>query len=135
MSANLSDFIGNLNEGFVSYCMVRLEGYGLSYSQYSFLEYLGTHPNCTPGELSTALHADNGHTTRTVNKMIECGMCTKQRQTQDKRMYLINLTPAGKKAYDEVADLYESWEEEMLKGLDESEKQVLYSLLRRLGQQ
>jgi DNA-binding MarR family transcriptional regulator len=55
--------------------------------------------------------------------------------TNDRRVYSVRLTPAGRKVFSKMAAVHEEWIAELLGGLPAPDKSQLYTLLSRLKQQ
>nr|MBP8229563.1 winged helix-turn-helix transcriptional regulator [Xylophilus sp.] len=50
-------------------------------------------------------------------------------QPEDRRSFVIALTPKGRKAFERMATVHESWVIELLGGMPDQSKQQLYELL------
>ena len=84
------------------------------------------------GELSRRLMVTGGNVTGITDQLASEGLVERQPIPGDRRAYAVRLTPAGREAFDAMAVAHEQWIEEMLGGLDEDERDRLYSLLGRL---
>ncbi len=129
---NLADYISALNEELSGYCTRKLSGCDITYGQLAFVVYIGEHPSCSPTELARAVDADTGHTTRSVKKLVSCGMVSRERHSTDGRAFVLSLTDRGMEMFDEIIGIYRSWESEKLGVLSAEEREILISLLRRL---
>lgn len=79
-----------------------LEPLGLTFPQYLvMLELFGGTPRSV-GELGAKLGMDTGTITPLLKRLALSGMVTRQRDTQDERRVLIDLTPAGEALRQEV---------------------------------
>lgn len=117
---------------FARYCGQRLQQAGLSRGLLFFLLYIGKDPGCAPGRLSEALDSDNGHTTRSVAKLVERGFVKKERSSSDKRAWSLTLTPQGREAYRLCHELFSQWDRERFGGLPEEAKTAVRDALRSL---
>ncbi len=132
MSQFLARYIADMNEDFSKYCSEKLGDCGLSQGLISFLVYIGDHPNCSPTELANATDADSGYTTRSVKKLVSCGMATRQKHKYDGRAYVLKLTDLGMEKFYEVRVIYQDWEDKVTEGLDDSERALLMEVLKKL---
>ena len=72
--STVSSCILTLYREFAAYTTRRLQDLGLSFGLIYFVIYVGKHPDCTPSELTKALHLDWGHSQRSLNKLAEDGL-------------------------------------------------------------
>ena len=106
MEQTLAFYINLLRGDFTQFCAQRLKELGLSQGLLYFLLYVGRHPGCSAGELASVIGADSGHTTRSVEKLVQQGFMTRTRSQQDKRAVVLELTEQGREAFpQEVAQL------------------------------
>lgn len=90
--STVSSCILTLHREFAAYTTQRLQELGLSFGLIYFVIYVGKHPDCTPSELTKALHLDWGHSQRSLNKLAEDGFLTKEKNG---RSYHLKLTQRG----------------------------------------
>ena len=133
MSQFLIDYINALHEDFESYCVVKLDGYGITHAQVAFIVYIGNHPNCSPSELAAQVCADSGYTARSIKKLVESGIALKEQQEHDRRAYSLKLTELGLDVFDKCSKLHEQWEKQITSDLEKDEINSLISILSKLG--
>lgn len=102
---------------------------GVSQGLLYFLLYVGTHPGCSLGELSGALRADAGHTTRSIEKLVQGGFIERRRLAHNKRMAALTLTPSGEKVFKRAHTLFSDWDEVVLAGITPEQKDKLLEVL------
>ena len=73
LNQTLAYAVSQLRADFVAFSSRKLEALGITQGLLYFVLYIGRHPGCTPSDLSAALHADSGHTTRSIHKLEETG--------------------------------------------------------------
>ncbi len=83
-------------------------------------------------ELSRRLMVTGGNVTGLTDKLVEEGLVERRDDPRDRRAYSVHLTPAGKKAFRQMAKSHEGWVIELFSGLDHAEKTQLLELLNRL---
>ena len=69
LNQTLAYAVSQLRADFVAFSSRKLEALGITRGLLYFVLYIGRHPGCTPSDLSAALHADSGHTTRSIHKL------------------------------------------------------------------
>ena len=104
---------------------------GLSFGLIYFVIYVGKHPDCTPSELTKALHLDWGHSQRSLNKLAEDGFLTKEKNG---RSYHLKLTQRGENAFVVCHQVFINWDAQSLGGLTAQERQQLLTLLQKAVQ-
>lgn len=132
MQKGLAALAGMIYRDFVSYSNERLEMIGLSNGLLYFILYIGKHPECSPGEISSKLKMDTGHTTRSLNKLVELGFVVREKNLQDKRAYMLNLTNKGQYAFQLSKDLFAEWDEGAVVDLTKEEQDQLQELLSKV---
>ncbi len=128
----LSLYITSLKKDFDSFCNKRLQEMGLSHGLMFFVIYIGNHPECSPKDLSTAIKADTGHTTRSVEKLVTAGFVTRKTKETDKRAFQLSLTEKGLNAFTEIKNLFTQWDEIALADISKEEKELLLKALSKL---
>lgn len=78
MVTSLAYYIMLLRKDFAAYCNVRLQEHGLTQGLLFFILYIGTHPGCSPAQLSASLHMDAGHAVRSLNKLEQGGFIRRE---------------------------------------------------------
>lgn len=111
---------------FTQYTSARLTHMGLSFGTLFFVVYVGKHPGCTQSELTAALHLDWGHSQRTVLKLVESGFLLREK---DGRAYRLRLSEEGTRAFENIRQLFFTWDEEALANLTPEERTQLTALL------
>ena len=98
--------------------------------RFDVLSALDRHPRgMTMGELSHALLVSGGNLTALVRELERQGLVTMQRDANDRRSWLVTISEAGRKHFDEVAADYHHWIKDMFSGMAADRRQRLYDLL------
>jgi DNA-binding MarR family transcriptional regulator len=108
--------------------------FGLSIWQWRVIAVLGGADRVTAQELTAATAMDKVNVSRAVRALIERGLVNRQKHQSDGRSALLELTPAGRSVYDEVAPVALRHEAELLDGFSRAEIEQLNELLSRLEQ-
>jgi DNA-binding MarR family transcriptional regulator len=72
-----------------------LEPFGVTGAQFEVLKNLARSDNETAASLCRALHYDTGSMTRMLDRLQEKGLVSRERDTSDRRLVFLRLTPAG----------------------------------------
>ncbi len=121
-----------LRKHFSRYCGACLEKIGLSRGMLFFIIYIGKNPGCRPTEVSEALRMDAGHIARSLKKLEQDGFIKKTRCYEDKRVYVLELTERGKKAFEISYRVFAEWDQKILKSLDQEEQVVVSRLVKKM---
>lgn len=81
------------------------------------------------GELSKRMMVTGGNVTGITDQLEKEGWVTRETVANDRRAFLIKLTPRGKKAFSNMARAHEEWIEQRLGRLPEDRQRQLYALL------
>ena len=80
-------------------------------------------------ELARRLMVTGGNVTGLTDELEKTGFVARVAQPEDRRSFVIALTPKGRKAFERMATVHESWVIELLGGLPDQPNQQLYELL------
>jgi DNA-binding MarR family transcriptional regulator len=98
--------------------------------RFDLLAQLERHPQgLRMGELSRRMMVTSGNVTGITDQLVDEGLVRRVETPDDRRAYLIKLTPAGKRAFDKMAAAHEEWVIELLGGLSNAERAQLGRLL------
>ena len=95
------------------------------------LSYVRDHDGGPQQELAEALCMDANNVVLLLNELEDLGWITRQRDPQDRRRHLVNLTTAGRRKLTTAECAQESVEADVLRGLDPAERAILRELLAR----
>ncbi|MBP9713502.1 MAG: MarR family transcriptional regulator [Sterolibacterium sp.] len=81
------------------------------------------------GELSRRMMVTGGNVTGITDQLVEEGLVKRMDNPEDRRAYIVRLTPKGRKIFTEMAKAHEQWIVELLSGLSTEQRDQLYGLL------
>ena len=84
------------------------------------------------GDLSSTTSIDVSTLTRLVDNMEKKGLVARQRDPEDARAVVLNVTPAGRRLTVRILPIAERYEKVALQGFDPAEAEQLKAALRRL---
>ena len=135
-SFHLQDSIGYLVKRTQHLMRDRIESVfasqGISFQQWVVLMHLRDGIATTIAGLCEALRHDSGAMTRLIDQLEERGFIERQRQSADRRVVDLALTPAGRKIVESLVPLTVDTLNSALAGFTKADVQQLQSLLRRI---
>lgn len=109
------------------------ESFGCTLPRFDLMAQLERHPEgLKMGELSRRMMVTGGNVTGITDQLQQEGLVSREPLANDRRAYLIRLTPAGRAAFTRMARAHEQWVEQLFGGLAETERRALFKLLGRL---
>ena len=114
----------------------RLQGrFDTTLPRFDLMSQLWRYPaGLKMNELSRHLMVTGGNVTGIVDPLEQAGLVERTAEPADRRAYRVRLTPAGRKAFAEMARAHEEWIVELLAGFSRREHAEIYKLLGRLKQ-
>ena len=104
--------------------------FGMTLARFDYLAQLHRHPEgLRMNVLSRNLMVTGGNVTGLTDELEKAGFVAREAQPEDRRSFVIALTPKGRKAFERMAAVHESWVIELLGGVPDTAKQQLYKLL------
>jgi DNA-binding MarR family transcriptional regulator len=85
----------------------------------------------TQQALSTTLQIDRTNLVGLLNELEADELIERRRSSEDRRRHIVEITPAGATVLAKVEAALTAVEDEVLGGLDEEQRETLYSLLRQ----
>jgi len=107
--------------------------FGTTLPRFDFLAQLHRHPQgLRMNELSRQLMVTGGSVTGLTDQLAKDGWVRRERAGDDRRAFVLQLTPAGRAAFERMASVHQVWIDELFGGLDATEQRTLQALLGRL---
>jgi DNA-binding MarR family transcriptional regulator len=101
--------------------------------QFIVLKQLQVFGSCSQGELADALGIDYSNLAGVTQQIYERGLIERHRDPADRRRYVVQLTADGSRLLADADNAILEGEEGMLSSLEESERDHLWELLRRMA--
>ena len=104
--------------------------FGVTLARFDYLAQLHRHPEgLRMNALSRNLMVTGGNVTGLTDELEKAGLVTRQAQIDDRRSFLIALTPEGRSVFEGMARVHEGWVIELLGGITDAEKHTMHALL------
>jgi DNA-binding MarR family transcriptional regulator len=104
---------------------------GMRLRQFLVLSYLERRAPSRQQDLCETLMIDANNCVLMLNELETLGWTTRQRDTADRRRHVVDLTDEGRRVLKRAQAAQADLEDEMLAGLDASEREQLRELLRK----
>ena len=106
------------------------ERFGISLARFDFLAQLFREPaGMKMRELSRCLMVTGGNVTGLTDELERDGLVVREASPDDRRAWIVRLTPQGRSGFAAMAAEHEGWILEMFAGLDPKTVQQLYAHL------
>ena len=126
-------------------CTVKIENevrtrlrasFGITLPRFDLMAQLERFPDgLRMGELSKRMMVTGGNITGITDQLEQEKLVVRVVDPKDRRSYSVKLTPAGRRAFDEMARVHEGWIAELLQGVTPDDKTQLIELLSQMKQQ
>ena len=126
-------------------CTVKIENevrtrlratFGITLPRFDLIAQLERFPDgLRMGELSKRMMVTGGNITGITDQLEQEKLVARVVDPKDRRSYSVKLTPAGRRAFDEMAKVHEGWIAELLQGVTPDDKTQLIELLSHMKQQ
>jgi DNA-binding MarR family transcriptional regulator len=104
----------------------------LAFGQYSVLALIGLNPGASQLALAQAAGLDGSTIVPITNRFAKLGWIKRVRRSDDRRVYAVRITPAGKAILDKANILIGEHDRQLLASFTEQEREILKDLLGRL---
>ena len=109
--------------------------FAITLPRFDLLAQLERHPQgLKMGELSRRMMVTGGNVTGITDQLVAEGWVKRAPVRDDRRAYVVKLTPAGKRAFDRIAAAHEDWVIGLLGGLTPKDREQLSRLLAKVKQ-
>lgn len=110
------------------------ERFALGVTEWRVIAVLGRYPGLSAGEVAQRTAMDKVAVSRAVAGLVEAGRVERAVHTDDRRRSVLRLSPAGQRIHEEVAPLAMAFEQRLLDGMADGERDALFALLDRLDE-
>lgn len=105
--------------------------FGISLARFDYMAQLHRHRDgLKMNQLSSFLMVTGGNVTSLTDELQREGLVVRESDPNDRRAWRLRLTPKGRRTFESIAAVHESWILEMFGGLDAA---ALLHLYRTLG--
>jgi len=104
--------------------------FGITLSRFDYLAQLHRHPEgLRMNALSRYLMVTGGNITGLTDELEKEGLVQREPSPQDRRAFVLKMTPEGRGRFEQIAAEHEGWIVELLGGLKAGERKTLHALL------
>jgi DNA-binding MarR family transcriptional regulator len=102
---------------------------GVTLRQLVTLTYLRDHAGTPQQTLCDVMHMDASNVVLLLNDLERLGFVLRERDAEDRRRHIVDLTPAGRRALAHAEHALESVEDEVLAALSPEERETFNRLI------
>jgi DNA-binding MarR family transcriptional regulator len=107
--------------------------FGITLPRFDLMAQLERHPEgLRMGELSKRMMVTGGNVTGITDQLEQENLVVRVPDPKDGRAFSVKLTPAGRKAFAQMAKVHESWIAELLQEISQEDKGQLIELLSQM---
>lgn len=107
--------------------------FGTTLARFDLMAQLERHPEgLRMQDLSRQLMVTGGNVTGLTDRLVEEGLIERRADPSDRRAFIVNLTPVGRRQFAAMATQHEAWVVELFEGFDREELNRLSEALSRL---
>ena len=107
--------------------------FGITLPRFDLMAQLERHPEgLRMGELSKRMMVTGGNVTGITDQLEQENLVVRVPDPKDGRAFSVKLTPAGRKAFTQMAEVHESWVAELLQDISQEDKGQLIELLSQM---
>ncbi len=128
----LGIFVSIIHRTRMMYLNNELKSLNVTASQFLYLIGLYKKEGQTQEDLATHFFIDKGTVARGVKKLEDKGFICRRIDPENRRRYLLYLTPEGKALMPNILGIIQDWENSMSEGLTDTEKNRISELLKKL---
>ncbi|MGI5326966.1 MarR family winged helix-turn-helix transcriptional regulator [Actinomadura nitritigenes] len=111
----------------------QLASLGLRIRHYSVLGALKDHGPTSQQDLGTYLRIDSATMVATIDDLEKLDFVNRRRRPEDRRSYIISITPDGEAKLDEIEALMDKLDEEYFADLTLRQHEQLHNMARKLS--
>lgn len=121
-------------QAFYAYDDAHIRQLGLTMPQFDVIATLGNTPGMMMSQLAEKTLVTKGTLTGIVDRLEQKGLVRREVPPDNRRSFIVLLTPAGQQLFDEIFPTHIAYLKERLQPLSEAEMTQLQSSLHRLRQ-
>lgn len=129
----LGTLISIMHKSYASYLYHSTQDMDISLAEIPFLFKLSREKELAQEELANHCHKDKGAVARTLKKMEDDGLITREIDETNRRKYKVLLTKKGEELAIEIKKINKNWEDTIYKKVEPLSKKELHDLLKEIG--
>ncbi len=132
MSQSIITDINKISRSFRKANRERMEQLGIKGKYSHYFRHICNNPGVSQDSLVNSLMTDKGNGARDLAWLEEEGYIERKPSSEDRRISLIYPTSKGMEINEEISKFYSEWENALLEGLSEEEKDEIKGWLDKL---
>ncbi len=110
----------------------KFKGLSINRSEAPFLKTIYKRGTIKMNDLIATLFFHKSHTTRSINRLVQDGYVTKDKDPEDLRGYILSITDKGASLAKKIIKILDEWEELMDSFLEKEEQEFLFNLNKKV---
>ena len=110
----LGNLISMISRGYIIYVNHHLEQLGINSTQLHLLFEISNNEEINQEKIASRININKGSVARSIKKMEEKGLITREIDEKNRRQNKISLTDKGDSVLDESTSIIKGWEKEVL---------------------
>ncbi len=115
-----------------SLALIYQDRFGISVPEWRVLATLARESPLSAGEVGARTQMEKARVSRTLARMLDAGLITRQVDVRDNRVAVLALTRRGQELFRRITPLAREWEEQLLEGIDAAERAAFGATLAKL---
>ena len=129
----LGALVGMLCKTHMAYLNSKLKNVDLNGGQFPYLKIISKHENISQDEIAFHLQVDKGTAARTLKKLEDKQLITRNIDPKNRRKYQLKITPKGEQATKQITKYDKEWENIIYKELDPFTKEEIQTMLKEIA--
>ena len=122
-----------IGKGYIAYINHQMDKFGINTTQLHLLFEISSSCDINQEKIAERCNINKGAVARSVKKLEDKGLVTRQIDENNRRQNKISLTPNGKKILDEFVRVLHNWEDEVILEKGYIEKELLQQILKEIA--
>ena len=125
-------FVSIIRRCELSYVRGEMEKYGLIPLEGRLIRILKD-KSCSQDDLAEYLNLDKGRIAKNLASLEEKGLVCRRINEKDRRQKFVSLTEKGEEIYEQIRDIYKSWDEICYTGFSREEQLIHQDHIKRIA--
>lgn len=122
-----------IGKGYMIYINSHMKEFGINATQLHLLFEIRHHSNINQEKIAQRCNINKGAVARSIKKLEDMGMVTRQIDENNRRQNKVSLTQKGEKILNQANEVLNRWEDEVIKKEGYIKKELLQQILKEIA--
>lgn len=122
-----------IGKGYIIYINSHMKEFGINATQLHLLFEIRHHSNINQEKIAQRCNINKGAVARSIKKLEDMGMVTRQIDENNRRQNKVSLTKKGEKTLKRASEVLNRWEDEVIKKEGYIKKELLQQILKEIA--